>query len=222
MYELYMNGILMPVAPEKVQIKTKNKNKTVDLINDGEVNIAKESGLKEISFDLLLPNQKYPFSQYSGGFRKAKYYTDALSELKDSAKHFQFILTRKGQNGTNYGNTNITVTVEDLTITDDAKEGVDIKVAVKLKEWKPYGTKTFVISTPTAGTTTITEEAQRIPSADAPTGGGSYTVQKGDSLWKIAKAKYGNGADYQKILELNKDKIKNPNLIYPGQSLILP
>lgn len=48
------------------------------------------------------------------------------------------------------------------------------------------------------------------------------TVKSGDCLWNIAKKQLGNGADYTKIYNLNKDKIKNPNLIYPGQVLTLP
>ena len=39
---------------------------------------------------------------------------------------------------------------------------------------------------------------------------------------KIAKSKYGSGSQYTKIYNANKDKIKNPNLIYPGQVLIIP
>jgi nucleoid-associated protein YgaU len=48
----------------------------------------------------------------------------------------------------------------------------------------------------------------------------SYTVQKGDSLSKIAK-KYP-GLTWQKIYEANKDQIKDPDLIYPGQKLVIP
>lgn len=47
-------------------------------------------------------------------------------------------------------------------------------------------------------------------------------MQKGDSLWKIAKQFYGNGAQYSKIVSANADKIKNPNLIYPGQVFTIP
>ena len=47
-----------------------------------------------------------------------------------------------------------------------------------------------------------------------------YTVQKGDSLSKIAK-KYP-GLTWQKIYEANKDQIKDPDLIYPGQKLVIP
>lgn len=49
-----------------------------------------------------------------------------------------------------------------------------------------------------------------------------HTVKKGDCLWNIAKAYYGNGAQYTKIYEANKDKIKNPNLIYPNQVFLIP
>ena len=47
----------------------------------------------------------------------------------------------------------------------------------------------------------------------------TYTVVKGDCLWNIAKKFYGNGSKYTVIYNANKDKIKNPNLIYPGQVL---
>ncbi len=50
----------------------------------------------------------------------------------------------------------------------------------------------------------------------------NYTVKTGDCLWNIAKSYYGNGAEFTKILEANKEQIKNPNLIYPGQVLIIP
>ena len=48
-----------------------------------------------------------------------------------------------------------------------------------------------------------------------------YTVVKGDYLWKIAKKKdyYGNGFAWPNIYKANKDKIKNPNLIYPKASI---
>jgi protein tyrosine/serine phosphatase len=49
-----------------------------------------------------------------------------------------------------------------------------------------------------------------------------YIVISGDCLWNIAKTHLGNGARYMEIYNLNKDVIKNPNMIFVGQKLILP
>ena len=50
----------------------------------------------------------------------------------------------------------------------------------------------------------------------------TYVVVKGDSLSKIAQRAYGDGRKWRKIFEANKDVIKDPDLIYPGQSLRIP
>lgn len=49
-----------------------------------------------------------------------------------------------------------------------------------------------------------------------------YTVEKGDTLGGIAKKFYGNAGKYPAIFEANKPMLKNPDLIYPGQSLRIP
>jgi nucleoid-associated protein YgaU len=50
----------------------------------------------------------------------------------------------------------------------------------------------------------------------------TYTVAAGDSLSKIAKHFYGDANKYMKIFEANKDQLKNPDLIKPGQTLRIP
>ena len=50
----------------------------------------------------------------------------------------------------------------------------------------------------------------------------TYVVQSGDTLSKIAKEKLGDASRWPEIFEANKDKIEDPNLIYPGQELDLP
>ncbi|AEF99836.1 peptidoglycan-binding protein LysM [Methylomonas methanica] len=49
-----------------------------------------------------------------------------------------------------------------------------------------------------------------------------YLIQSGDSLSKIAKKYYGNGNDYPKIFEANREVIKDPDLIFPGQKIRIP
>ena len=50
----------------------------------------------------------------------------------------------------------------------------------------------------------------------------TYTVKSGDSLSKIAKHLYGDADKWHAIYEANKDRIKNPDLIHPGDVLTLP
>ena len=52
--------------------------------------------------------------------------------------------------------------------------------------------------------------------------GGSYTVQKGDSLSKIAKQHLGDANAWKKIFEANRDVLDDPDKIFPGQTLKLP
>ena len=50
----------------------------------------------------------------------------------------------------------------------------------------------------------------------------TYTVQAGDSLWKISEKMYGSGGKYMKIFEANTDLLENPDKIFPGQELVIP
>lgn len=49
-----------------------------------------------------------------------------------------------------------------------------------------------------------------------------YVVKAGDSLSKIAQAVYGDASRWKEIYEANKDKLKNPDQIKPGQELVIP
>jgi nucleoid-associated protein YgaU len=49
-----------------------------------------------------------------------------------------------------------------------------------------------------------------------------YTVVKGDTLWAISEAMYGNGSKYQGIFHANEPMLKHPDKIYPGQVLRIP
>ena len=62
-----------------------------------------------------------------------------------------------------------------------------------------------------------------IPTSPAPAAAPrTYTVAAGDSLSKIAKKFYGDGNKWKRIFEANRDTVKNPDLIHPGQVLKIP
>lgn len=222
-YYFYMGKMLCPVAPSKLQLKIQNENKTLTLINEGEVNILKKAGLTDISFDLLLPNVKYPFATYKSGFVNAKGFLEQLEKMKTNKEPFQFIVTRTLPNGKMLFDTNMKVSLESYDIKEDSKQGFDVTVSVKLKQYREFGTKTCNITF--AGTkpkATVQPARPASPASPAPAQNQTYTVKRGDCLWNIAKKFYGNGAKYTAIFNANKGKIKNANLIYAGQVLTIP
>lgn len=156
------------------------------------------------------------------GSRSPSYYMGVLERLKTSKGTTQFILVRRSPDGRRLFDTNMTVSVEDYNITEDAKEGLDVSVDINLKQWRSYGTKTAKVEQPSTdtGKQTVTVEKERDAST-APSAK-TYTVKKGDTLWAISAKYYGAGAQYTKIYGANTDKISNPNLIYPGQVLTIP
>lgn len=94
MYYFYIDNILMPVPPEKLSVKIKNRNTTVDLISGGEINIPRTPGLTEISFELLLPVCEYPFALYENGFKSPDYFIGLFEKLKVQRQPFNFIVIR--------------------------------------------------------------------------------------------------------------------------------
>lgn len=220
-YVFYLGEMQLPISPSKLQLKINSNNKTTTLINEGEINIIKSPGLTDISFEVLLPNVKYPFATYVDGFQKADYYLNILERLKTSLEPFQFIVTRTAPNGDYLFGTNIKVTLEDYTITEDAdKYGQDVGVSIKLKQYKDYCTKVISIKTITDAnsktTKVVTVEQNRGSNKVASK---THTVKAGDTLWAICKKELGDGAKYKEIAKLNN--ISNPNLIKIGQVIKL-
>lgn len=213
MYNFYIDGEQLPVAPPSMTMQINNKNETVILINEGEVNILKKPGLTDIEFEVLLPNVKYPFAVYPNGFLPAAHFLDKFEHLKVKQKSFQLIVNRMRPSGDLLFDTNITVSLEDYDIQEDAENGFDVIVALRFKQYKPFGNKKLEIKKNSEGKTEVKKVENRSTTNKAKVE--PYTVKKGDNLWTICKKFLGNPMKYPEIAKLNN--IKNPHLIYPGQ-----
>jgi hypothetical protein len=148
MYVFLFNYIPLPIPPSSLEIKTPSMNKTVTLINDGEINIPKNQGLREISFEFLLPSVNcYPFAQYNLGMPGLGNYTaSALIPLLNAWRKLneptRFIVARLSPDYKPIYFTNILCLIEDFTYKEDAEElGFDTMCSITLKEYKPYSTK---------------------------------------------------------------------------------
>lgn len=228
MYYFYMGSVLLPVTPQKFTLKVKNSNKTVTLINESEVNQLKEAGLTDLELDALIPAVQYPFAMYDDGFKPPSYFTNHFEKLKTEKKPFQFIVVRKMPDGKLLFDTNMTASLESYTIKEDAKEGFDLVVSFKLKQYKPFATKIIKVAQSTNKKSTATVSKTR-PAKTTPKKV-THTVKKGDSLWAIAKKYYDNGSKYPEIYKANKDLIDSYNkkyktskyTIYPNQVFVIP
>lgn len=228
-YYFYLNTLLLPIAPSKLDLKINNKNKTIDLINHGEVNISKKAGLTDITFDARIPHRKYPFATYKEEFKNAQYFLDEIEKLKNG-KPFQFIVSRTSPSGTILFHTNMKVTIEDYSITEDAEDNSDITIPIKLKQYRDYASKKIVVSKPDNGSQNPSGSVNnKRPDSNQKPSNKTYKVKKGDSLWSICKSQLGNGSKYPEIYKLNKELMDSYNkkyktskyTIYPNQVLRL-
>lgn len=134
---------------------------------------------------------------------------DKLFEKKAAGQAEFFILGGKKIGRNPFVITNISETFKTLYV-----DGRPIAMSFQVT-MKEYANKVAQIDT-------IPAEKQAGTNTAAETCNDTYTVVKGDCLWNIAKKFYGSGAQYTRIYNANKDKIRNPNLIYPGQVLTIP
>lgn len=228
MYLVYLKKILLPVTPKSWSISYKNKNTTMTLINEGEINILKEPGLETIKFNAMLPNERYPFARYLSGYRDAEYYINQFNKMVKSKKPFQLNIIREKEDKSRLKSTNLKVAFEgDIQYKESTDEGIDVIATITLKRYKPYGLKTYTLETPSVLTTdsivvAMTQTQRTTENSPMPTKTGTYTTKEGDTLYKIAKYFYNDGAQFHKIFLANQDKISNPSLIYPGQVLTIP
>lgn len=210
-YSIYMDDILMPVAPSKIEMKVKNQNSTLNLIDGNEINIIKPPGLTEFSFELLIPQVKYPFAVYDNKkapfilnyneddpekIIKASVYLDLFEDLKKRSAPFHFRIDRYTPDNIHLFETKVDmdVTLEEYSIIEDAANGFDLTIPVRLKQYRPYSAQKKDVVT-------------------------AYTVKQGDTLWAICKRFLGDGSKYPQIAELND--IENANLIKVGQVIKL-
>lgn len=213
-YSFYLGNLLFPVTPEKLEVQIRGRNETIVLMDQGEVNLLKLPGLTEVSFDVLLPNVRYPFALYPEGFRKASYYLAALEAWIQQKAVLQFVVTRKTEGGLGLHGTSMKVSLEEYTMKEEAdKYGMDILVSLKLKQYRDYGVKTCQIS----GNTAVLVSQRETSGAPSST---SYQVQEGESLWEISRKCYGDGSRYTELKEANG--ITDPNRLQAGKWLEIP
>lgn len=208
----------LPVNPEQIEKSSVQAIQKFEILKLGQIATPTHMELAEYSFECELPHRALHYVETSGLFLDADFYLRLFEQWRKEKTPIRFIAS----NGIG-DDINTLVLIEELTITERAGEEGDKYVSMQLLEYREFGKKAVVVTTPTpAGTVTAVAKKEEPAPAVNPKSNGTHVVQPGDTLWAIAKKYYGNGAQYTKIFNANRDKIKNPNLIYPGQKLVIP
>jgi len=219
MYRFYLKQgteqYLLPVAPGMLTTKVGNSNKTVEILNMGEVNLLKEIGLRSLEMTVLLPGRKYAFVQTEGVFQEPRVFLNFFRKVKESKKPMQFIIFRQLADGSQLFQGNMEVSLETYTIFEKAGEEGDFWVKISLQEYRKI--KSLLYQKKQEGSNIVMVPKGQV--RDEKVIPKNYTVQKGDSLWRIAKTVLH---DEKRYIELaRRNDISNPNQIYVGQILRL-
>lgn len=209
------------LLPDEVKAKTTGNFLSYNFINRGEVKLPNGQKLCSYSWKGTLPGEgmkKMPFIKQHQ-YHTPKEMITCIEKWRNNHTKLVLMLTETPINATVYLKSfDYTPTggVGNYDYSIEFIEAKDVTVQTIVEAKTTESTQSSNISsgsrpaTSTTNTNTNSEQTK------------TYTVKKGDCLWNIAKAKLGSGAKYQLIYNLNSGTIKNPNLIYPGQVLLLP
>lgn len=108
---------------------------------------------------------------------------------------------------------------------------IELPTGAELNPWRKHPKESAPAVTRASRAQEPMESAESIPpivespeseSVSAPEAGTTYVVQKGDTLEKIAKKFYGSTKKWYRIYKANKETLKSPDRIRPGQKLVIP
>jgi nucleoid-associated protein YgaU len=199
-----------PVNPSKITVRREKRFETVDILNLGEVDFPSGKKIKEIAFSSFFP--KHYDSEYCryANIPDPIQAKDLLTKWMESEKPVRLIITTTGINVL------VLVSVHDSEYRGGEPD--DIYFDLVCRTWTEVKIRYKQASTSTSAPKTPKRPVvQPKPKV--------YVVIPGDCLWKIAEKVYGkgNGKRWRDIYNKNKAVIgPNPNLIYPGQKLVIP
>lgn len=196
--------LTLPVTPQSYSWTHANTVETLSLDQLGEINLAGVRRMGQTTLQgCLFPARLYPFC-VPGAVAEPWHYLMQIERWIDAGTVVRWMVS-----GTP---TNAQVLIESLDYRE--QDGTnDYYADITLRQYRAPKTPALSVSGAASAT-----------SRDSKTGAAAdrtHTVVKGETLWGIAKRFYGDGSLYARIAAANP-VIKNPDLIYPGQTLRIP
>lgn len=201
--------MMLPVNPTKFQVKCGSNNDHVNVVGLGEITVMQGRPALQITFSSFFPATYFPGCKVRTPSLPLLYVA-RIKQWMESDKPIHLIVTQCG--------IDMYCTIEDFPYSENGGDVGTYAYTLTLKEYREVSVRKVKIADSTATVPKSSESR-----VDNTVQSQTYTVKKGDCLWNIAKKFYGNGSEYIKIYNANKEVIGgNPNLIYAGQVLTIP
>ncbi|KAA0944069.1 LysM peptidoglycan-binding domain-containing protein [Sporosarcina sp. ANT_H38] len=219
-------GFRLSVNPEKVEVVNKGNGEVYDIAKLGNVNIPKSVELKEFSVESFFPAQDYHF--LVAEFLEPAYYIEKYEKWQEEKLPVRYIYV----NGSFA--INEIVTIENFTF-DESFGTSDVNFSLSLKKYVPFGPKKMIVvkkpkpkpvakaeTKPLAKAKSTVLKKATPPRQNAKQTPQTYSLIKGDSLWKVAQKYLGNGNRYGEIAKLNGIKASDYKKLPIGLKVKLP
>lgn len=195
--------VILPITPESFTIDHGNHIETVNLHTVGDYHLPSGRTLFTCKISGMLPRQQYPFV-FAGSSLNPYEYIYFFELTSDKKQVCRFAISD-------------TPTIADVYIENfqyGEKDGTnDVYYTITLRRHMPVQAVQSTDNTSSEITNTRTTPLNIATPQQ-------YTIQRGDTLWSLCKKFYGDPLLYPKLAKANN--IPNPDLIYDGNTLIIP
>lgn len=197
--------LVLPVTPSSYSWEHANRVETIQLDQLGEINLPGGALMGSCTLsDVLLPARLYSFCN-PGAVANPYIYLEQLERWSDAGTVVRWLVS-----GTP---TNAQVLLESISYGE--RDGTnDLYATIILRQYRKPETPVLAVSGGGAETARSTATGAAVTR--------TYTIRAGDTLWGICQKYYGSGSYAARLAAANSGVIKNPNLIYPGQTITIP
>ncbi|MFB4326395.1 LysM peptidoglycan-binding domain-containing protein [Priestia sp. BR_2] len=203
----------LPINPSEMEVDETGRGNTYDVVGLGEINVIKDRQLTTYSFNGLFPAQWYPFVTTDDLLHPVEY-IKMIEKWMTTKRPIRFIFTSDTYD------INTPASIESFTWKEVAGSGGDIEYSLQLKKYVFYAARKIVKESTNGGGRVQKKKAAARPNDKQQPK--TYTMVAGDSLWKVAQMKLGNGARWKEIQQLNGIKDAEIKRLPIGKVLKLP
>lgn len=207
-------GFRLPINPEKINVSFAGDGEKFAISKLGKVYVQKDVELEEFELSSYFPASKHdPY--LINDFKNPQFYIDAIKRWRKAKVPVRYIYVDGSFT------INKLVTIERFNY-DETGGSADVNYTLSLVEYVPFAPKKMVVKKTAKTTKTAVVKNKSQPRQNKKTVPQTYTIVKGDSLWKVAQKYTGNGINYIELAKLNNIKPSQYRKLPIGLKLKIP